>query len=523
MRRGESLCVNANPQHWRSVLLGPLAIAIFVFAVPGPVAAQAVAGRSPVQDLLEWAESLPIEFRADIQLNAIESGRVGQKQAAEILERLFRDAGGARYPYKQTELVRRSGTRQRKLATAFSLNLDALSIRGRIIRALLSINPERAHSLLEDVRLEIAPVPCTSAMVPDVGEFYGVVAAVLGRSPAATDGERDQSVALLEGQLRQITSPVQLAPVADLLARAELNPRQMVWLTSLYADVLSRISTTDRELAAVEQQRGLSSAIGRLAARHAEQALHVLPLLHAYRAFVMRAARAEQCGDITVDREKLAESFNHLREGFGNQQTLRQLQAEELKPERVGGVAVVDTMADREDFVTLLDRVMTRREIALRKPTESPELESAGWESDVAQFLTKIDGLDPLRADCRSCIFHEKADLFFIFFDFTPVGHFKQRILMGLADFLANSTMQDEAPLEWLIRVKLLLNLSRKPTEEQLTRIRELERQGKVLTMLPSEAAAQIAETMKTSGNYVLYVYVVADEILGNEYILPPF
>jgi hypothetical protein len=473
--------------------------------------------------LLESAESLRIEFRADIQLSAIEAGRLSRQQAEQLLERLFRDAPTGRHQYKQRDIFDRANTRERKLARAFSLNLDTLSIRHRVVRAMLPFNAGRARDLFDQIRLEVPRSPCSAGMVYDVAETYDLARAFLNQPHSGTGAGQENSAAILENHLRRVTSPVQLAPLANLLVQAELDRGQFMWLSSILAESLHEITATDRELTAVEADAALGRAIGRLTARHGELGQPVLPLLQAYRGFLLRSAREERCADNSIDRGKLADSFNQLRDQSGLEQTLKPLLVEELLPQRIGGKAHATEIGGRTEFLRLLDRVMTRREIALRRPGEDPELASAGWESDVAEFMASIDALDPARAECRPCAFHEKADLYFIFFDLVPAGHLKLRILNGLVEFLANDTMQEEAPLEWLFRVKLLLNLSRKPSEEQLVRIRELERQGKLLTMLPSDAAKEISATMKNSGAYLLYLYVAADKLLGREYEMPPY
>ena len=83
--------------------------------------------------------------------------------------------------------------------------------------------------------------------------------------------------------------------------------------------------------------------------------------------------------------------------------------------------------------------------------------------------------------------------------------------------------MQVDAPLEWAFQVKLLLNMSRKTSKEQATQIERLQNEGQVLPMLPSAAGSKILASMKQSNNYVLYLYAVADELLQNQFVSPPY
>src|SRR5437879_5651675 len=59
-----------------------------------------------VRKLVEAANSLPIEYRADIQLNAIEPAKAGRGPWVQsVLEQLFRDAGTAQFQYKQKDVT----------------------------------------------------------------------------------------------------------------------------------------------------------------------------------------------------------------------------------------------------------------------------------------------------------------------------------------------------------------------------------------------------------------------------------
>jgi hypothetical protein len=476
-----------------------------------------------VKELVEWADGLPTEFRADIQLNAVESGRIRGAWAGQILEHLFRDASSAKYAYKERDITLGSNTRQRKLATAFDLNLDALSIRTRVVRAMLNVQPLEARQLLDEIHLGVPSSPCGSPMVYDVSDFYGALETVLSRAFSAAERADGAHVHALAGRIRTARSPFELAPIGGLLARIRVNREQLEWLTSLYTDLLQQVKASDRELAWIERDQSLSKAIQLLAEWNAQQALPVTPLLKAYRGFLVRSTRPASCADIMTDRERVVETFNRLRAEYGATEGVERLRVEDLKAERVAESAQVDLVPAAVEFNGLLRRLMARRAGEARRQPQAEGSDSAGWESDVTEFLEKVDRVDPSRAECHACVFHEKADLLFIFFDFTPGGRFKERILGRLVRFLSTDAMQNEEPLEWLFEVKLLLNLSRDPSEEQLKRVAQLQKEGKTLNMLPSGVRAAILEEMKGSNNYLLYVYANADEILRNEYVMPPF
>jgi hypothetical protein len=107
------------------------------------------------------------------------------------------------------------------------------------------------------------------------------------------------------------------------------------------------------------------------------------------------------------------------------------------------------------------------------------------------------------------------------FFDFCPDDAYKRQSLSELVNVLRISPLQVEAPTTWLFEMKLLLNLSRKASGEQLKEIQKITAEGQMLNMLPSVLGNEIRAEMKRSGDYTMYVYVEADEILGNKFFSP--
>lgn len=136
--------------------------------------------------------------------------------------------------------------------------------------------------------------------------------------------------------------------------------------------------------------------------------------------------------------------------------------------------------------------------------------------------MNEIDALDLSRAACYPCAFSVKAAVLLLYFDFTPRGEWKEKFLDRLIRHLADQPMQHDAPLEWLFKFNTLLNMSRKPSGAQAQELRDLQTKGKVPNALPSELGPKILQSMKQSGNRILYSYAVSDEVLDNKYVIPP-
>lgn len=498
-----------------------------VSAIPAqssPKQATTAAGTKEIQALMDSAERLAVEYRADIQLSAIESGKLrSNRLAAETLERLYRDARTAKYPYKQKNVLSIPNLLSQKLTTAFGLNLDSLSIKTRVIRAMLRLDPIRARQMLEEIRFDIPAAPCTSPMVYDVSDFYVMLDALLRSAFQTKEKQQGDDLAFLDTQVRNLNYTAQLAPMATLIARAEVSNAHLEGLISEFSRALQRIKATDRELGAMERDQSLRKALSLVAKRLAEPAPSSIGLVQAYRSFLVRSSQSPACSDLSADKIGIVEGYNRLLQEFGVDGSVSGLTVGDLKTDRTDGLAEIERLPVPSEFGSLFGRLMERRKRQSMQGSQNGTMEDDEWELDVTDFLSKIEALDPAKEKCRGCVFHEKADLLLVFLDFTPQGKLKERLVDHTVRFLATDTMQDDRPLEWLFRVKLLLNLSRKPSEEQRKQVAELQKEGKLLTMLPSDAGPEILSAMKRSKNTILYLYAIADAILENEYVSPPY
>jgi hypothetical protein len=478
-----------------------------------------------VEELVNSAESLPFEFRADIQLTAIESGNMPNGKAAEkTLERLFDSTGSAQVQYKQKVADPKANTLARETIVVQTLNLDSLSIRTRIIRAMLSMDRIKAQRELEEMRFQIPAAGCKSPLIPDVSGYYAELPSLASRVfPSDEKGRRAQSV-WIKDNIENISSAVQLAPMAKLLAEIEFDVGRFGDSLAAYMNVLQRLRATDREMAAIENEHTLGNAMRLLVTRALNETSSAGPLLSAYRTFLLRSAAEAPCADVTANWNNVVQAFDQLRRDYDPDGAVETIDLSGLvRPSRQDDHAEVKYLPDSSAIGGLLSTVyaLKQREIDLGGSNKQPDTE--GWQEDLAEFLKQIDAYDPSKAKCEDCAYYDKAKLLLLFFDLAPTGTYKDQILDRLVSVLAHDPMQVNAPLEWAFQVKLLLNMSRKTSKEQAKQIERLQSKGQVLTMLPSAAGPKILASMKQSNNYVLYFYAVADELLQNQFVSPPY
>ncbi|HWR13596.1 MAG TPA: hypothetical protein VN577_02115 [Terriglobales bacterium] len=494
-----------------------------------------------VRQLLLDADSLPIEYRADIQLDVLESNpNIPAKIASSTLERLYQDARTAQYPFKLADITGDHFSRSRKLEQALTLSLDTLSIQARVITIMFRVNPARARQMLQDLRIDVPSTGCESPTIPDIWPFYYIAAKV--RTDASRKLMEIRAASnLIDNQIATTTSSVQLAPLAILIFDTVKDPDELRRLTSLYSQKLRDMVATDRELGFIEnasvaadpklQRRlrlvqtrtTLSNAIASLAAR--SPADGTTELLNAYRAFLIGSGGQPACADITSDRNKIAATFNQLLSRFPSQaNAVRAIGPEELRSKSSGKSAVVELIPNAAE----LSRGATYKLSELQRANAYPASEDGnplafdGWESDVNEALSHI-GAAHEDSTCSACSFYQKQELLMVLFDLTPNGATRERVLDYLLAFMSQTSLRQDSRVEWLYKFKLLLNLSRTASAEDAKRLRNLQDEGKRLLFLPAEDKNQILDAIRRQNDVIMLQYLNADRVLKKKYEMPPY
>jgi hypothetical protein len=485
--------------------------------------------------VFDLASSLPIEFRADIQLTALEHRQViHTKVRSQALETLFTDARSAQYPTKLVDITGNYYMRSKPLDRAMSgLLLDGLSIQLRVVRLLQETHRERARELFAQIQI---PTPlragCESATVPDVSQYYAVLKLVLTKP---VQGSTDSDP--LEKAILDLSSPVQLGPAAFLLAEAPLDKGSLETLAYMYSDRLRKITATDRELSYIEAKlsstnpktavylkgvrnsQSVSNGVMRLAIRLGAKSPAATALFAAYRDFLMRSAANGSCGDITTDRFALQEGYNALIAEFA--EGGRKLTQADLTGPSLQVSARVDQIPNGAEISRgLLTKLEAFRDIE-KKTGQRNSAVTSGWESDASEFLDRIEAIDTDHATCHACAFYVKVELLTSLFDLTPEGSTRTRILTRLLSFLSDDEFKDQSRIEWLYKFKLLLNLSRVPSKADADRLEQLQR-TKTLFFLPGKRD-DIIRAIKVHNDPVMSIYLLADRVFGYAYDMPPY
>lgn len=501
-----------------------------------PLLAQSHRGSSEsrlarIQRLINDADSLPFEYRADIQLTALESSPALPKSFSErILKKLFVDADLAQYHFREIEVSppRGSTTRSWRLAQAQTLRLDTLSIRARVTRRMAAVNAQQSLMLLRDLAVRVPPLSCHSEVVYDVSDYYASLGDVLPAEWSVAKTPTSERHNFLEQTVNAISSPVQLAPVADLIAKlAASNPKTLPdvnldQLRTLFSNVLSRLQGSDRELSAIDE--GLTKSVESLLVPG--DSSRNRNLLASFGKFWTVNESEPRCSDAPNERERAIEAFNALLAKYVPDRSIAPVEVKKTTRSNIEegpDVQIIPSFADVIPL-SLLRTLAAFQTVRLVSPGDQTAVLLDETEEDENQALQLADSIDTVNAKCQECAFQEKAEATLFLFDIAPSDLTRDRALEALVRLLASDRIQETSRIEWLWHLKFLLNLARTPSKDQFDVI-EKWKVGKeqYFQFLPKPGVERITDVIVRDGSPVMRQYVNAERILRNKYIPPPY
>jgi hypothetical protein len=473
--------------------------------------------------VLNRAEQLPIEYREDITLQVINSGKIqNRQQREELLVRLFEDASTAKYRFQQKDAIGASLSRHREVVRALTvLDVSELAIRTRVIRTLLRQNPLLARRLFDSIRLEIPTCSCASPVVFDVSDYYALATEIVNVGIYDSERKHQTHITVLADIIHSITSPVELGPAAEMLANSTLSGPEFNQLFNDYVAALKRVSATDREIQALETKGRLTFAIELLANKSRAQESAAV-LLREYRAFLIRSLKGRPCSDRSLDREAVANRFQGLVDKFGVRDQVGNVTYAQISPTaQIGDSAQIEKLPDGAEFRDYRIRLDKIRASATQTGIWIKETESQEMTDLVNKFLDSLRERTAKPGECSACVFDLKNAMYLFLIDSAMPNHGLERTVDDYVRFLALNPAKNDAPAEWLFGLMRLLNQARTATEDQNRKLRTLEKSGTTLSGLPSAAAMQIHNALRQSDDPVLGTYEATESLLRLPYMSP--
>ncbi len=362
-----------------------------------------------VQNLLGLAYASPPEIAAHALLRIADSERVRERELkADLIEQAFRLASQARERAPRRHVPghavdTRSGYQER----ALRLELDALTLQSRAVRALLPLDAPKARRLFEEMPPPAPPsLACEDPLVWDVSDYYQALAAVANRAV-----KNEDRAGFVSGRLAPITSPSQVVPALRLLPAVSLEDDERAAAAAALAGALDSIASDDRSF-----------------------------------TFWLSDLRGER-PDSDALREALARYISTRSAG-------RRCAAggEELKLH-----AYWQSPAAQEMF-RLGMKLRWGGDGAPGRPLSEAERGAPEWRHRYLEALNAVAEWRSSDEETEADYFHQKCVVYRVLIELAPPGAERDRAASGYLEFLAASPLQRERPAEWLFHTVELVD-----------------------------------------------------------------
>jgi hypothetical protein len=469
-------------------------------------------------DFLRSLGGLPVEYRADLMLSALEVQPkwLKSEKVQGLLEDLYAAASQAVHGYMLTLAVENSGedTVEGRLSVDAQQDLDALSIRLRVMKLLGQVKPRMTYDLLSETKPVPPAADCNSALAATVSDFYTVFLAQQTNSRKSTGISSEETKDLLLGHISSLSAPQGLAPLAALLTSLPTDGDDLNEFATAYTAAEYRLTASDRDLGVMVNNEKLSENVDQFATRLQQQRIDPQNLLQGLRAFLIGSTRA-RCQNSLVRPAALLLAYNSVVAHHGIQDRAILLKDTDLNSDQTLGAPIVhgsDPPATADPYV---------RALGYQQRTSSPR-EISQWQTASADLLSFTEHLNDDQG-CGTCLFYEKFLLYYMLFDGSPGGASKIAAFRSATQFMANTPVKQTDPTVWIAQMKVLINYSRYADDKQLEKIRAVRALGVIPVRVPVSEGKVIIEEMLNSQDPVMQDYARYERLFHPLYELPPY
>ena len=345
-------------------------------------------------------------------------------------------------------------TRSGYLSRAYDLKLDALSLQSRAVRDMLPINAAKARELFQQIpRPTLDRLTCNDPLVYDVADFYQALGAVVDGAFTAQERNKEEHLNFLLDYVGQVSSPSQLAPLARAIKSVGVTPQQRDILWNKFGGLLESMQPDDRSyVAAVEE-------IGR----------EIKPAVAA--SFAKFQHRSAGCPD-------------DARKGV----TLELSQG----PVHTGKTPTLEHYWESAEARRMMQGAQKLRFTADGKLLPESARSTPEWQQQVTDYLSQLSDWTAGQEKSEADYFHQKCVVYEALVELIPRGPQRDKTLAAYFDFIGNSNLQQQRPVEWFMHLHSMLERVRNSNNGEPAKLLDaFERSGiPVLALYAAEEKA---------------------------------
>src|SRR5260370_13987931 len=190
----------------------------------------------PYLSLADSARAAPPELAADALIRIAAAPKLLAPLRIELLDGAFQIAGAATFPIRLNNTGLRTDSREWAVMEALALGLDRLSLRGRVVHAMLPLSPRRAREMFETLNpFPLARLSCADTLYPSLAHYYATAKLVLETGYSAAERKEEEDFLWAQGHVRAMNSALQIEPIAEILLLPRWNAKQFTNLYSGFA------------------------------------------------------------------------------------------------------------------------------------------------------------------------------------------------------------------------------------------------------------------------------------------------
>lgn len=422
---------------------------------------------------INYAQSVPAEFSADLLLQVVESGEIKDaKRKQDLILDAFYVAPKAKEPVKLVALPESAvDSRTGYRAAAAALGLDTISLQTRAIKALLLLDKQKARQLFSEIKLQTEPLTCESTLAYNVTAFFTTIEAIAQTAFSAEEIVRSEHASFVENYIGKINSSNQVQPAAKAILAIKTTDLELTNLGRAFSAALQKIPADDRSFSA--PWNASREAIDQLVAGFNQRGLPGDEIVESYRAYLLKQLGGSRCAD-TESSKKQKEIETQLVVHFNDKLRLASykkiaaISEDEIQPVKSGGRAQDEAFWTSAKSKSILSRLKKLRFSAAGKELNAQEKQAAEWQSQLSELVREIAAWSAADEQSEADYFHQKSVTYYALLKIIPAEEQYQGVLdEALRDFtalLSGSPLQKEKPAEWFIHASVMIDRANKAT-----------------------------------------------------------
>jgi len=431
-----------------------------------PLLCSAASAPTLIESTVDMARGAPGEFAADAMIRIASLDQVEKFRKLTLLEEAFRRAAEAQEPYRRRASIT-GGPAAAFFNRAYDQNLDALTLRLRVVEAMLPLDKTKAHDLFVQIpAIRLPKLKCSESLVYDVSRFYQVLGRIANEAFTPKQIEKGEPQRLLLQHAAAIASPVQVIPMARTIVQAKVKDADFQALVAAYAGALGHISGDDRSFTFAHST---GPAILELVDALKSRKMSPLPLLENYRLFLVANLTAPRCADDDL-MQKVSQSFGMAdgtptvvtnAVGYFNQALrmppLQIIEDAEVAPTQGEGVA--EGLHSCED--TECQAVAQQYRNLVFEPAglvySAADKKGNEWQSRLQDLLNTMAAWKEDPAVPPSQYFRDKSGIYTNLLAIVPTTENQESVVRTTMDFIEQSRLQTESRIQWFLPANALL------------------------------------------------------------------